>query len=511
MAEEVELKFCLAAADARRLARAPLVRQAVSRRRQLLVSVYYDTPDLRLREAGIALRLRRIGGRWVRTVKCAGQVVAGLARRPEWERPHGRHFDFSDIDDEAARTQLTAAVAAGSLQPIFTTRFWRTSWLVEPSPDERIEIALDRGEISAAQRHEEICEIEIERLAGDETTLFDCARRLVECAALFPETESKADRGYRLFANEPRRPVKGKRLHLSSDMPAAAAASAILFSCFEQLLANRAGAVVGDDPEYIHQLRVAARRFRVALRFFAPLLPAEDGDFLAVTMKEVMAHLADSRELDVFAEWLAERRAASNESLIAHVERKREKARAQARAYLASRRFARELIEAMAHLDAFSRRADRPSPAASPVAEEGAATPTPFAAFARRRLKNLCDTLKERAAKAGRGKPRRLHDLRIAIKRLRYAIEYCLPAGSGNARWSAVLAKWQERLGRINDLCQFEAKIIDMAREERSLAAAAEILLAPLRQETKQLIARAIAGGFKELRTLKATQLIVAS
>ncbi|HTY99239.1 MAG TPA: CHAD domain-containing protein, partial [Rhodocyclaceae bacterium] len=62
-------------------------------------------------------------------------------------------------------------------------------------------------------------------------------------------------------------------------MPLAAAASpltafrAIAAACLEQIAGNQAGAMASDDPEFIHQMRVAVRRLRACLRLFAPLLP----------------------------------------------------------------------------------------------------------------------------------------------------------------------------------------------------------------------------------------------
>ena len=83
MAEEIELKLALPPEAQRAFLRHPLLKQAAGKTTQRLTNVYYDTNGLDLRKRGIALRLRRKGGRWLQTVKCAGNHAGGLAARPE--------------------------------------------------------------------------------------------------------------------------------------------------------------------------------------------------------------------------------------------------------------------------------------------------------------------------------------------------------------------------------------------------------------------------------------------
>src|SRR3977135_3037914 len=72
---------------------APLSRSAREKARVLkppkpstLVSVYFDTDKLRLRNKGLSLRVRRIGRRHVQTIKQDAGASAALLARNEWER-----------------------------------------------------------------------------------------------------------------------------------------------------------------------------------------------------------------------------------------------------------------------------------------------------------------------------------------------------------------------------------------------------------------------------------------
>ena len=76
---EIELKFELPAHSIARLNRSSLFRGATvaSRKPATLLSVYFDTDKLMLRNKGLSLRVRRIGRRYVQTIKQEG-------RRKRW-------------------------------------------------------------------------------------------------------------------------------------------------------------------------------------------------------------------------------------------------------------------------------------------------------------------------------------------------------------------------------------------------------------------------------------------
>ena len=88
---ETELKIWLDESELARLRRLPALAglRCAGRRTETLVSVYYDTPDRALSAAGVALRLRRIGRRWVETIKrkAGGTAANGLFSHLEREFP----------------------------------------------------------------------------------------------------------------------------------------------------------------------------------------------------------------------------------------------------------------------------------------------------------------------------------------------------------------------------------------------------------------------------------------
>jgi inorganic triphosphatase YgiF len=53
---------------------------------QTLNSIYFDSPDLFLREHGLTLRVRQIGSKHVQTIKSVNQGSDWL-ERSEWDKP----------------------------------------------------------------------------------------------------------------------------------------------------------------------------------------------------------------------------------------------------------------------------------------------------------------------------------------------------------------------------------------------------------------------------------------
>ncbi len=82
IADGVEVKLELAPANLAALKEVPLLRALKALRRATEISVYFDTDERKLRKNGLMLRVRRVGDRYVQTIKASR--TAGLFERDEW-------------------------------------------------------------------------------------------------------------------------------------------------------------------------------------------------------------------------------------------------------------------------------------------------------------------------------------------------------------------------------------------------------------------------------------------
>lgn len=475
MAEEVELKLALAEKEQRRFLRHPLLKQAVRSKTETLDNIYYDTPDLALRRHGIALRLRRQGRHWLQTVKLAGTAAAGLASRPEWEVPYAGQFDFSAITEKKVRIWLQRPRLLTRLAPIFETRFQRKTWRFTAAPG-AVLLTFDRGWITAGEQRTAISEVELELVNAPLNALFDLARQLAESLVLTPAVRSKAERGYQLHSSSPWQPVKATKISISPDLSPLAAFKNITLACLEHLQQNYHGALHTEDPEYIHQMRVAMRRLRAALRIFSPLLPTGFSSVLKDASTPIMVQLGQVRDLDVlYAEITAPAVAAITKqphnknqsllvSLLSAINQQRQRARQQAMALLDSPTYGHAVLTALQALH---------------QQETSASTNTPkLSRFAAKRLRSTSKNVSRRIRSLDYENSTSLHELRIVIKRLRYALDFfsSLTTLKNLQPILPQLIPLQETLGQLNDLSHAGKWLMAYAGEDTSLREAVTLI-----------------------------------
>ncbi|WP_300450493.1 CYTH and CHAD domain-containing protein [Accumulibacter sp.] len=440
MALETEIKLSLPAGAARRVPAQPLLAGSQPLR-QKLVNTYYDTPDRRLQRKRLAVRYRQKGGEWLLTVKSDAPSPGGLAQRREWEvAGQPGEFDFSHVDNPKLRRFLESVTP--ELVPVFTTDFTRSQWLLTPQEGTRIEVALDRGKIVAGERSEVICELELELLDGPVGDLFAAALALQGDLPLHPEAASKAERGYRLAAETPLVPVRATNATLEMGMSSVGVFRSTAFSCLGQLQGNERGVRESDAPEFIHQARVAMRRLRSAIRLWRPLLPADYVSNFDPRWRALANQLGDTRNWDVF---ITEILPPIQQAFPEHGDVKR--LAGEAKTHLAA---CRKLAKAAIASPDYSRLLLEFSAATVALPES---KKPPITAFAPRSLNKRAKRVAALASETKDSNPEARHALRVALKRLRYALEFFAPLFPARRlqRYHESAAGLLDLLGRMND------------------------------------------------------------
>jgi inorganic triphosphatase YgiF len=339
------------------------------------------------------------------------------------------------------------------IRPIFVIRVDRMTY---PLTGEAwtAELTLDQGEVKAEGRTSALCEIELELKQGQAPDLFALARALSNELPVRLGVRTKADRGYALVENKPPKAVKAKGSDLVPGMTIAAAFQAIGRACLHQLLSNEQILSKTRDPDVVHQMRVAMRRLRAAISLFKDVLADEQRDAIRNELKWISNELGAARDLDVFiAKTLEPLRAKHPHEpgladLVSSFQKQREQAYDKAVAAVASQRFRTLVIDTAAWVEAGT----------WVIAGDGLERAIPIEAFAAEELARRRKKVKKRGADLADLDPHARHQVRIEVKKLRYATEFFSPVYEGRKarKWKeaflSALESLQEHLGELNDL-----------------------------------------------------------
>jgi inorganic triphosphatase YgiF len=446
---EVELKFTLDPARARKLLKSSTVKRAARGKaaRSRLVSTSFDTRQHTLRKAGAALRVRRGGRQVQQTLKLPADGPVGMQNNEEWnvaldgEQPDLRLFP------RPVQRRLQRSQHPLRLKPVFTTEIERTTRILHRRGT-RIELALDRGRIvghASTPREQPVCELELELLKGDPLVMLDLALELAEELPLQPLFQSKAMRGY-MLARPSLRPArfKARDVPLDAGMSVGQAFGDIAGEALRHLQANQQ-LVLDGLPGGIHQARVAMRRMRAALRAFKSILPYDKRKAFNGELRWFQSRLAPARDWHVFVtETLPRTARDADPELIKELRklamRERRRATAEVSALLRGRRFARLLLQFQRWLLALE-------------SDHGELFEQPLRPFAVKVLdKTRRDFLLD-CRPLSRMSEEDRHTLRKSGKKARYATEFFsgLWDGPDKKHYLKLMETLQDRLGDAND------------------------------------------------------------
>ena len=199
---EIELKLLLSKEDLDRLLTLDFMVQAVregSRKVRHLVSTYYDTQELTLKEHGIAYRVRDKGdGSFEATVKTQKQSAGGLSERLELNLPLAEEQPVLDGFAALGLGFELSELAPGGVQALFTVDVQRITYILDYA-GAVCELAIDKGAIRCGEKSDSIDEMEIELLEGEVQALLELKERIAAALTLRAEERSKFARGLALL------------------------------------------------------------------------------------------------------------------------------------------------------------------------------------------------------------------------------------------------------------------------------------------------------------------------
>ena len=456
--DEIELKLRIDADSVAKIRQSDWWRQLGSGNRKRLRSVYFDTSDRRLRRLDISLRTRTDGRDTIQTVKMATKGSGPIARR-EWETLVPDAIPDPSLVIDSALPQEFRKLTAPDLQPLFDVDVKRDTRRLK-ADEAQIELSLDEGAVTSGEQRQDVREVELELVSGDLEQLFVEAKRLSDIATGRLHSRTKSDVGYALMRGARRHWSKAPTLELDAEMTAGDALKAIARNCFEHLTANDDCARLNLDPEGVHQCRVALRRLRSLFKTYETVLRRKRVEPIDAEVRWLGNVLGSARDLDVLRTDLLEPAiSALGETeqlapLISGLEDNRTRAYSTVHEALSSTRYRHFLVDLCAF--GYGKYHEL---AKSKLGPEALDQPLPqFAAVA---LAKTHRKLLKRGRDFETLSQTERHSVRIALKKLRYAVDFFggVFDPERRTRFFKELARLQEDLGSMNDVAVAEARL----------------------------------------------------
>jgi CHAD domain-containing protein len=444
-----------------------------------LVDSYLDTDDWRVARAGFVARARHRGRHDEVTMKDMHPAQGdGLRQRLEVTEvlPPGGVGDLGPEGPVGRR--LRAIAGTRPLREVLQVRTRRRPFALRVGGVDVAEVALDETVIvvGTGQRPMQLRRVEVE--VGPEwiEALEPIVQQLRASCGLRPAQLSKFEAGLLAVGVEiPGSPDLG-----STSINPASTMGELAFAVVRRQLAviraKEPGTRLGEDPEELHDMRVATRRLRAALSLFAGVLPVRAQVFRA-ELGWLGRLLGSVRDLDVqlaglagmdeeTAAWRADVSGGDGghdplADLSDLLQSEREAARAQLLGGLDSMRWER-LAKGLAAM------------AQQGPARRSVATRTPAVIGLPELVVARHDKVAQAAKRAKRtGAVADFHRLRIRCKRLRYSLEFASEVYAGRTtRYVRRLTAVQDELGLMQDAEVASLRLAELATGDTPLPAA---------------------------------------
>ena len=425
----------------------PQLRWRSDGRTRTVRRAWLDTFDWRLYRAGLTLELATSRGAAELTLTgrdgavVAAQPAGTAGSRPRWPALLGA------LPVGPLRERLRPVVGVRALLPVARAASAVHELRVLNSDDKTVaRVIVDRMSVSYPARAALAPRLTVTALRGYQAQANKLAGILAAARGVSDPAAGALEAALAAAGRQPGDYTGKISVRLSPQAPAVTAVAAVLQQLLGTMQANVAGVVRDIDSEFLHDLRVAVRRTRSALKLAGDVLPAGLASRFRPEFKWLGDLTTPTRDLDVYQMDLdamaAGLVAASPAELMPfreHLARRRAAEQRQLARGLRNTRFSRltgEWLDALAS-----------------AAASGKARPTAGQLAASRIRKAHRRVLADGGAITAASAPECMHELRKRGKELRYLLEIFGSLYDPAEHWQAVreLKALQDCLGEFQD------------------------------------------------------------
>ncbi|UCE64071.1 MAG: CYTH and CHAD domain-containing protein [Nitrospirota bacterium] len=442
--------------------------------RRVFTSTYFDTKRYALGRLGITLR-RRIEQnktKWqLKLPTASSRLELEIAGKPGYLPPEFRDLLFGLLQQEEA-------------MPIAKLRTVRYGFQVHHNGKTLAEITQDSvALLDGRQIKRRFSETEIELIDGNEKDLLQIKDTMTKAGAFDGDPRPKVFQA--LALDLPESPPR-----IDPSAPPIDHLKAILKRQVREILVHDPGTRLGRDPEELHQMRVATRRFRALLRTGHVFLDTEWMTLLRQEVGWLGGILGTVRDYDVLLEdlqheieTLSQDDQTTFKDLLRILDSQREAARATMLEELQSPRFLMVLNQ-LEHAAYF------------PESVSTEVTLQEISANQYRKLRRCVQKWDKNCSNED------LHQIRIRAKRARYAAELAEHSmGKPASQFIRQIKKFQDLLGSHQDAVITEQRLRELLRSSKSVEAGFSVgqIVERLRKRREQ-VRNQFSACWKKLR-----------
>jgi len=474
---------------------------------------WFDTFDWRLHKAGLTLWLvdsgRSTGVAGARLCLASDADVVSVPPAQQTEVRVGHPFD-AVVPAGTLRRRLEPIVEMRALIRLVTLRTAATTYRIvndDRKTVARVVVERATGGTVAGRLGDIAPRVSVVASRGYEADAATAARVVGKIPSLTPADRSMLAQALAAIGRFPGDYSSKLVIALDPDLPTEDAVRRVMRALLDAAQRNVAGVAADIDTEFLHDVRVAVRRGRSALKVTAPALPAAEALAVASALKWLGDLTTPTRDLDVYllglddlaAEvstpgWNVSQLAPFRDFLVA---RRTKEHAALVRTLRGSR--AKRALAAWAAASS----ASPASPASASI--PGHATAGPIGAVANAAARRVFTRVIKNGGAINAASPASdLHELRKRCKELRYTLEIFAGLYDPVAQRALVddLKKLQDCLGEFQDT-EVQQRAIrqfaeDMLAGDGANSATVEAVMAmgrlADRLEERQRIARARFG-----------------
>lgn len=263
-------------------------------------------------------------------------------------------------------------------------------------------------------------------------------------AAAVPPALGVREGPSRRVPSAPLAPARVRLIQLQQNTPAAAACAATLSLHSAAVAHNLRCVLTSLDPEGPHQLRIALRRTRIALKVFEPVMRRKVNAELVASARALGGIAGELRDADVLIDEIIAPDAQDETALLAALNAWRQEVRGRVRARLLA-------ADAPSTAAEFTRAAASSEWLKARACDED----LPFAALTAAAQRTFWERAAPLAARLADLSHLELHQLRKAVKAMRYGAELAASAGVSDQA-APRLKRIQDALGYANDAAALE-------------------------------------------------------